>query len=142
MQPNSSDAAPATDGNTYDVVIVGAGVSGGIIALELAQKNFKVLILEAGQAIPADRQEYMENFYTSSSKTPESPYPPNAMNTDPSEFNVGRATTNDLANVRDPSKTYLVQELGDGQTPFSSTYERISGGSTWHWLGTTLRLLD
>ena len=62
MQPNSSDAAPATDGNTYDVVIVGAGMSGGIIAMELAQKNFKVLILEAGQANPAARQDYMEQF--------------------------------------------------------------------------------
>jgi choline dehydrogenase-like flavoprotein len=55
MQPNSSDAAPAADGQTYDVVIVGAGVSGGIIAMELAQKNLKVLILEAGEAIPASR---------------------------------------------------------------------------------------
>jgi choline dehydrogenase-like flavoprotein len=36
MQPNSSNAAPATDGTIYDVVIVGAGVSGGIIANELA----------------------------------------------------------------------------------------------------------
>jgi glucose dehydrogenase len=141
MQPNSSDAAPATDGNTYDVVIVGAGISGAIVALELAQKNFKVLILEAGQAIPAARQDYMENFYTSSAKMPESAYPPNPLNTDPSEINVGRATTNDLNNVTDQSKTYLVQELGDGQTPFCSTYERIGGGSTWHWLGTSLRLL-
>ena len=116
-------------------------MSGGIIALELAQKNLKVLILEAGQAIPASRQDYMENFYTSPSKMPESPYPPNPLNTDPSQINVGRATTNDLTNVRDPSKTYLVQDLGDGQTPFCSTYERIGGGTLWHWLGTSLRLL-
>ena len=141
MQPTSSNAAPATDGKTYDVVIVGAGVSGGIIALELAQKNLKVLILEAGQPIPANRQDYMENFYTSPAKMPESAYPPNPLNTDPSQINVGRATTNDLTNVRDQSKTYLVQDLSDGQTPFCSTYERIGGGTLWHWLGTSLRLL-
>ena len=104
-------------------------------------KNFKVLILEAGQPIPASRQDYMERYYTSPAKMPESPYPPNPLNTDPSQINVGRATTNDLANVKDPSKTYLVQELGDGQTPFCSTYERIGGGTLWHWLGTSLRLL-
>lgn len=141
MQPDSSNAAPAADGTIYDVVIVGAGVSGGIIANELASKNLKVLILEAGQPIPASRQDYMERFFTSPAKTPESPYPPNPINTDPSEINVGRATTNDLANVRDPSKTYLVQNLADGQTPFSSTYERIGGGTLWHWLGTSLRML-
>ena len=86
MQPNSSAAAPCTDGKTYDVVIVGAGVSGGIIAMELARKNLKVLILEAGQAIPASRQDYLEQFYTSPSKLPESPYPPNPLNTDPSHL--------------------------------------------------------
>jgi glucose dehydrogenase len=100
MQPNSSNAAPATDGQTYDVVIVGAGVAGGIVALELAQKNLKVLILEAGEAIPVSREDYMETFYTSPSKMPESPYPPNPLNTDPSEINVGRATTLDLINVK------------------------------------------
>src|SRR4051812_31232896 len=125
MQPNSSNAAPATDGQTYDVVIVGAGVAGGIVALELAQKNLKVLILEAGQPIPVSREDYMENFYTSPSKMPESPYPPNPLNTDPSEINVGRATTNDVINVRNQSETYLIQDLSGSQTPFCSTYERI-----------------
>ena len=72
----------------------------------------------------------MERYYTSPAKMPESPYPPNPINTDPSQINVGRASTNDLANVKDPSKTYLVQNLADGQTPFTSTYERIGGGTT------------
>src|SRR6185295_12510873 len=33
---------------------------------------------------------------------------------------------------------YLIQK---GPLPFSSTYERVAGGTTWHWLGTSLRLL-
>jgi choline dehydrogenase-like flavoprotein len=141
MQPNSSNAAPDADNQIYDVVIVGAGVSGGIIAKELAEKKLRVLILEAGQPIPASRQNYMEKYFTSPSKTPEAPYPPNPMNTDPAEVNVGRATTNDLAYVTDSTKTYLVQNLSNGQTPFCSTYERVGGGTLWHWLGTSLRLL-
>ena len=83
----------------------------------------------------------MENFFTSPSKMPKSAYPPNPLNTDPSQINVGRATTNDVINVRNQSQTYLIQDLSDGQTPFCSTYERIGGGTLWHWLGTSLRLL-
>ena len=41
MQPNSSAAAPCTDGRTHDVVIVGAGVPGGTIAMELLRRMCK-----------------------------------------------------------------------------------------------------
>ena len=37
-----------------------------------------------------------------------------------------------------PGTGYFIQ---DGPDPFGSTYERIVGGTTWHWLGTTPRLL-
>ncbi|HXQ73468.1 MAG TPA: hypothetical protein VN844_23410, partial [Pyrinomonadaceae bacterium] len=59
----------------YDVVIVGAGVSGNLIAKQLGLAGKKVLILEAGLAVPDNREEYMENFYLALAKTPESPYP-------------------------------------------------------------------
>src|SRR5579863_3340182 len=59
----------------YDVVIIGAGVSGNTIAWQLGLKGKKVLILEAGVAVPDSREEYMENFYLALAKTPESPYP-------------------------------------------------------------------
>jgi len=64
MQTNDSNAAPGADGKIYDVVIVGAGVSGGIIAMELAQRNLQVLILEAGPPIPASRENYLDRYYT------------------------------------------------------------------------------
>ena len=35
-------------------------------------------------------------------------------------------------------KGYLIQK---GPLPFSSTWERRGGGTTWHWMGTSLRLL-
>src|SRR5258708_10576714 len=59
----------------YDVVIIGAGVSGNTIAWQLGLAGKKVLILEAGVAVPDSREEYMENFYLALAKTPEAPYP-------------------------------------------------------------------
>ena len=59
----------------YDVVIIGAGVSGNTIAWQLGLAGKKVLILEAGVAVPDSREEYMENFYLALAKVPEAPYP-------------------------------------------------------------------
>jgi choline dehydrogenase-like flavoprotein len=60
----------------YDVIVVGAGVAGSMIASELGKKGKRVLILNAGAALPASRRGYMENFFLACAKTPESPYPP------------------------------------------------------------------
>ena len=67
---------PMADQPQYDVVIVGAGIAGSIIASELAAAGKRVLILDAGQGVPDNRGQYMDNFYLSNAKTPESPYPP------------------------------------------------------------------
>jgi glucose dehydrogenase len=146
-----------SDTPQYDVVIVGAGVSGNAIAMQLGQAGKKVLILEAGPAVPDNRGQYMENFYLSLAKTPESPYPPLPGNgskhglfplPDPATEAVPRATVLMIGKQADQS--YLVQESvtadapdGNGKRgiPFSSTFERIGGGTAWHWLGTSLRLL-
>jgi choline dehydrogenase-like flavoprotein len=49
-----------------------------------------------------------------------------------------------------PDQSYMIQKSaavnapdGNGQRglPFSSTFERVGGGTAWHWLGTSLRLL-
>ncbi|NET07530.1 MAG: GMC family oxidoreductase [Symploca sp. SIO2B6] len=111
--------------NNYDVVIVGAGIAGALAAYKLAQANKRVLILEAGTEVPSNRGDYMERFYLASAKTPESPYPKN--------LNALNATVLDI-----PNRGYLIQ---NGSLPFSSTNERRGGGTTWHWLGTCLRLL-
>ncbi|RKH10365.1 GMC family oxidoreductase [Corallococcus praedator] len=132
------------DPKTYDVVIVGAGIAGGIIALELGRLGKHVLILEAGAPIPASREQYMENFFLSAAKTPESPYPPKTLA--PAEEATPRPTILGLNNWKNAQKSYLVQPTPDPtfqpkQLPFASTYERIGGGTTWHWLGTSLRLV-
>lgn len=137
----------------YDAVIVGAGVSGNLIALQLGLAGKKVLILEAGLAVPDNREQYMENFYLALAKTPESPYPalagrkgpaPGKLQ-DPATLPTPRATVLSLG--KPPDESYLIQPTGAGvpegkqvrQLQFSSTYERNGGGTAWHWLGTSLR---
>ena len=157
----------------YDVVIIGAGVSGNLIAKELGLAGKKVLILEAGLSVPDSREEYMENFYLALAKTPEAPYPalagrqgskfnPVGELPDPAKLPTPRATVLSLG--KSPDVSYLVQqepfvELNPNdpnpQNPptdpetgqvrglqFSSTYERNGGGTSWHWLGTSLRELE
>ena len=68
-----------------DVIIVGAGLAGSIAAYQLGLANLKVLVLEAGPAIPPNRTQFMETFYTSTLKTPESPYPPQHDALDPAQ---------------------------------------------------------
>lgn len=103
------------------VVIVGAGVAGMLTAYRLAQAGVHVLVLEAGP--PVDRSDAVANYRNAVAKTPESPYPDTAY--------APRPTVADL-------EGYYVQE---GPELFKSTYERRVGGTTWHWLGTSLRHL-
>lgn len=146
----------------YDVIVIGAGVAGNMIAWQLGLAGKKVLILEAGPAVPDNRADYMDNFYLSLAKTPESPYPPIPGNgaggkalfplPDPAKEPTPRATV--LMIGKKPDQSYLVQDTGGSVEskagtagtsirgiPFSSTYERIGGGTAWHWLGTSLRLV-
>jgi choline dehydrogenase-like flavoprotein len=104
-----------------NVVIVGAGVAGMLVAYRLAQAGVKVLVLEAGP--PVDRSEALAHYRNAVAKTPESPYP--------DTFYAPRPAVDKL-------DAYYVQA---GPVFFKSTYERRVGGTTWHWLGTTLRHL-
>lgn len=109
------------DPELADVVIVGAGVAGSLIAFKLASANLKVVILESGTTV--DRDVAVSRFKNAIAKTPESAYE--------DLWWAPRPTT------LDPG-AYYVQ---DGPDTFSATYERKVGGTTWHWLGTALRLL-
>ncbi len=112
----------STEPITADVVIVGSGVAGALVATGLAQRGVKVVIVEAGPRVDRGRALLKQQESTFRG-VPETPYPNEPYAPRPSTL--------------DP-KNYLVQK---GPELFSSTYERIVGGTTWHWLGTALRLL-
>src|SRR5215813_3198472 len=111
--------------NRTDVVVVGSGVAGALVGWQLARAGAAVTILEAGPTI--DRDAAVEVFRAATAKVPESPYPNTAWAPRPSVLEIGI-----------PGSGYFVQ---DGPEPFGSTYERIVGGTTWHWLGSCPRLL-
>ncbi len=132
----------------WDVVIVGSGFAGALIAHALGKARKNVLVLEAGPRVPTNINDDMERFYTASAKVPESPYTPTLFDeggrlSDPTKVNDGRPTVLSLnpkggfGDWTDTTQSYLHQI---GPFPFSSTYERAAGG-TAHWLGTSLRLV-
>jgi choline dehydrogenase-like flavoprotein len=63
---------PARETLDADVVVIGAGVAGGLMAYEMRRQNRRVTILEAGPAI--DRVKAVERFRASPGKGADSPY--------------------------------------------------------------------
>jgi choline dehydrogenase-like flavoprotein len=102
-----------------DVVIVGSGVAGALIAWRLAESKLKVLILEAGPRI--DRVEAFKSYLAASDKNASSPYPP-ALCAPAPQYNAW----NDYY-------------INTGPDLFRGMYTRGVGGSTWHWAGSVLR---
>ena len=100
----------------YDIVIIGSGVAGALIGARLAAAGLKVAIVEAGPT--TDRATAVTRF-----RSDLYPYESPEWAPQPTEGNVAG---------------YYVQ---DGPVPWYSDYERRVGGTTWHWLGNTPRLL-
>lgn len=104
-----------------DVVIVGSGFAGALIADQLARQGIRTAILESGARV--DRAAAFQTFLGAAIKTPESPYP--------------RSPDADFPISEDSGHWYRQS----GPDPFSSTYLKAVGGTSWHWLGTSLRYL-
>jgi choline dehydrogenase-like flavoprotein len=126
----------AVENNLYDVVIVGAGISGAILSYVLGSEGHKVLVLEAGKTKDFSYPsylDYLDTFYKALAKVPDSPYPRNPNAPQPDVLDIQKITP------EKPDTTgYFVQM---GPLPFGSTYTRVPGGTTMHWLGTCLRML-
>ena len=129
--------------DTYDVVIVGAGIAGAIIAKTVSDAGYRVLILEAGlgvnsidldgEAAREVYQEYLDTFYMAQSKVPNAPYPDLPAAPSPSVLDI-----RPIKSTTPSTEGYFVQA---GPLPFGSDYARTPGGTTLHWLGTCLRML-
>ena len=119
----------------FDIVIVGGGIAGAIIAKELSIKGNNVLILEAGEGEDMNFFKYQENvdtYLSASIKSPNSPYKFNDNAPQPDELDV-------ISRVpSDNSRGYFIQK---GPLPYRSDYTKILGGTTLHWLGTCLRMI-
>ena len=123
---------PTHDVPTHDVIVVGAGVSGALVAKRLTDAGLRVLILEAGPDTTssyADYLDHIEQFFGAAGKGPESPWSPAVAAPQP-----------DTADLRtaDQHAGYFVQT---GPQLYASSYTRVLGGSTMHWLGVCLRML-
>lgn len=109
----------------YDVVIVGSGVAGAIAAKELSEQGHLVLIIEAGPSKDftlAGFQSYVDTFYGAVSKNANAPYPKNPNALSPTDGVNG----------------YFEEQ---GPLPLSGSYTRVTGGTTMHWEGKTIRML-
>jgi choline dehydrogenase-like flavoprotein len=120
----------------YDAIVVGAGISGAIIADELSRAGNHVLVLEAGPGEDmtlAGYEAYVEHFHATAYKDNQSPYPESA--------NAPMPRSTDVRTIRDytpDTRAYIVQ---NGPFVTDATYTRILGGTTLHWEGKTPRML-
>lgn len=93
-------------------------MAGAICAWKLAAAGRKVLLLEAGP--PVDRRQAAARFAHSEKANDTYPMSP------------------DQPRFQEPDH-YFEQR---GKEPFTAVYEKVVGGTTWHWLATTLRFLE
>lgn len=105
-----------------DVVIVGAGIAGALIAYKLAKRGLSVIVLEAGKRF--SRSEILEKQQTiwqedNSSHFPNTPLAP-------------RST---------PSASQQKYIESVGPVDYNAHYLRGVGGTTWHWQAVCHRLL-
>lgn len=118
-----------TDRSRYHAVIGGGGVFGSLVAKRLAERDWKVLILEAGTGAATTWEGYsasVDSFRAALHKSPNSPYLPNPAapspdNTDPYAYFV-----------QDPKR----------KSPYASDYLRALGGTTMHWEGVVPRMYE
>lgn len=105
-----------------DVLVIGAGVAGALVAWRLAMDGHGVVLVDAGAHVT--RTDAVGRWAAAASKTLGVPY--RDTPDDPySSFPDGAADYHYLS----------------APGTFKSTYVRRVGGSTWHWQGSTPRLV-
>lgn len=109
--------------NSADVVVIGAGVCGSLLATRLAKAGKSVLLLESGPKV--GRAELVERFRESAFKSDfMSPYPYSELAPQP------RFT---------PEPNHYLEQTGPHA--FQAQYIRMFGGTSWHWAAQLWRYL-
>lgn len=151
------------DSLSADIVIVGSGVAGALIAHQLAMAGASVLMLEAGPNVP--RWRIVENYrnnpakddnmvpYPPSRTAPHPEYdayaylPPAQTASSPAEQRNRNASPSQYLGTAEASAApfqngngYLVLKGPDAKA-YAQQYIRWVGGTTWHWAAATWRFL-
>lgn len=119
----------------YDVVIVGAGVAGAIVAKELANAGRKVLVMEAGKSGDLSIEGYHDSlmtFYKQAIKNNNSPYTHNP--------NADSPQANEVTKYKPGTPNVNGYFVHNGPISTDSTYLRSTGGSTIHWQACAFRM--
>ncbi|MFJ8431491.1 GMC family oxidoreductase [Kitasatospora sp. NPDC094019] len=122
----------ARDGDRrWDVIVVGAGFAGSLVAHRLGGHGHRVLVLEAGHHVP-DAATTATAYLAVGGGTPTSPYP---RSTDAPSPDVDDLTG--LPGGGFAAAGHLVQH---GPLPYASGYLRANGGTGLLWTGLTPRM--
>ena len=109
-----------------DVVIIGSGVMGGLIATGLAKANKSVIVLEAGPRV--NRRDIVETFRNA-----------------PVKLSLANAKLQGAGSPY-PSLPHAPSTYGDylqqvGPVKYNTSYLRVVGGTTWHFGSSLWRML-
>ena len=128
-------------GQRYDAVIVGAGWAGSLLAKNLSERGWRILLLEAGEGGTQAWDGYLDSvatFRAAVAKVPNSAYHHNTFAPSPDVLDLSPVPGLEEHTPHYTSHGYFEQE---GELPYRTDYIRALGGAGMHWLGAVPRML-
>ncbi|MGC0420075.1 GMC family oxidoreductase [Embleya sp. AB8] len=123
-------------GEDFDVIVVGAGVAGSLVARRLGDLGRRVLVLEAGvgdgDGPGATKAVDAARFRSAPMKVPSAAIADNPLVSSPDVPDLAGRTGGGYR-----TDGYFIQ---DGRLPYASGYLRVNGGTGTAWTGLTPRM--